>query len=628
VPRTGGVNHALEYKKSLSCEVFKIGENINTSEQCGILQEAICDFLAGRLMEDELQHIIEESMEELAEMRGIFRTSVSGQVRQAKDYCHDQITAVEFQFDEYEKALLCLKDALQNGDRDTIESSGSTVTELTKRLNLEFLRFRETVLWVKGPTNHSGMNILLALLGRIIAGADMEESLGRLACETDNELRTAEGIVAVIETSKSFPEITLKSFYVSYRDLLICMREALSSFFHFEQEELRVNESESQVDLDKELTGRDKPGTGNEQKDDSSEPSDEKHAESPSASPGETLTAYREAVPDMREIFRDLADKLEELAAEYDRIDLLSHVRALSDEPTAIPFVNVLFNTARRVLGGATSVEVLNCFIREFEAALEIYALKHSEIMKFETRSASMVELGTHMSELLEEMGRAIAEYRLFAQQPSAELLESCESQIWYAALDLQQTLEALHAYSENESSVTCICCGAQNKVGATACTGCKAVLSTAGIDAPSILDTVALEPGCTRPPDEPKMTRNIQNLFDGAAHYIDGDMTREEFENMLAGIERLFSVSLKTLQDLHAGVHQEDQRDGFMSEAVEKYRSGLEHFGRGLAIFRSFAETRNQNLLDEAKSEIWEGMSLLQSMQKLLEPRIRKREP
>jgi len=96
----------------------------------------------------------------------------------------------------------------------------------------------------------------------------------------------------------------------------------------------------------------------------------------------------------------------------------------------------------------------------------------------------------------------------------------------------------------------------------------------------------------------------------------------------MLAGIERLFYVSLKTLQDLHAGAQQKDESDKFISEAMEKYRSGLDHFGRGLTIFRSFAETRNQNLLDEAKSEIWEGMRLLQSMQKLLEPRIRKREP
>lgn len=607
--------------------MFKIGRNMKSTEQCGILQQAILDFLAGKLIEDELQQIIEESAEELSEMRGIFRTSVSGQVRQAKDYCHDQITAVEFQFDEYEKALQCLKDALQNEDRDSIESSGGTVGELTKRLNLEFLRFRETVLWVKGPTNHSGMNILLELIGRILAGVDIEESLGRLACETDNELKTAEGIVDVIETSTSFPEITLKSFYISYRDLLNRMREALDSFFHFEQQELRVNESESQVDLDKELAGRGKPSTGNKQKDGSQEPPYEENAESLSASPGETMTEYREAAPAMQEICRDFADRLEELAAEYDRIDLLSHVRALSDEPTAIPFVNVLFNTARRFLGGATSVDVLNCFIREFEASLETYALKHSEIMKFETRSVSMVELGIHMSDILEEMGRAIAGYRLFAQQPSAELLESCESQIWYAAMDLQQTLEALHAYSENESSVTCICCGAQNKVGATVCAGCKAVLSTAGIEVPSVLDTVASEPGCPRPTDEPKMTRNIQHLFDGAAHYINGDMTRKEFENFLAGIEKLFSVSLKTLQDLHTSSQQEDERDRLMSEAVEKYRSGLEHFGRGLAIFRSFAETPDQHLLDEAKSEIWEGMGLLQSMQRLLEPRIRRRE-
>lgn len=416
-------------------------------------------------------------------------------------------------------------------------------------------------------------------------------------------------MAAALETGKSFPESAMRDFYISYCGILSEMKEALGTFFHFERDD-------------------GSPVKPEENRDDS-EPasSEEKQGDSVPVPPDESLEGSPEAAPDIRTVFGEFACRLEELAAEYDRNDLLSHVRALSAGPTAIPYVNLLFNTARRVLGGGTSPEVLDYFLREFEAALEAYALKHSEIMKFETRSASIAELGAHMGSLLEKMGRITAEYRLFAQQPSAELLESCEAHIWSAAMDLQQTIEALQAYSENESSVVCICCGAQNKVGSTTCTECKAVLSTAGLDAPSLLNTVMCEPGSARPPEEPKMTRNVQSLFDGAERYIDGSMSREEFEGVIAGIGKLFSMAEKTSRELSDKADREDSSDPTMSEAAEKYRNGLHHFGRGLSLLRSLAETGNQRVLDEAKSEIMEGAGLLQSMQRLLEPRIRNRE-
>jgi len=581
-------------KRRFYCEVFTIGDSDKKAEQTGILQDAVRSFLAGGMEEDGIQQIIDETIEELAEMRGIFRTNLSGQAPQLRDYCNDEVAAVELGFDEYEKALLSLKDAVRDRDLSSIESIGAAVSELTSRLNTGFLRFRETVLWAAGPTNHSGINILLSLIGKILAGVETEESVGRLDCEAGRELRMAEGMVAALETGKSFPEYAMKDFYISYRDLLGEMREALRAFFHFERDDgPAVQPEEEQGDRE-------------------------------AAASDESREGSLEAPQDIRVVFGEYACRLEELAAEYDRNDLLSHVRALSAEPTGIPFVNVLFNTARRVLGGGTSSEVLDYFLLEFEAALEAYALKHAEIMKFETRSASIAELGAHMGSLLEKMGTITAEYRLFAQQPSAELLESCEAHIWPVAMELQQTIEALRAYSESETSVMCICCGTENKVGSTTCTECKAVLSTAGLDAPSLLNTVMCEPGNARPPEEPKMTRNIQSLFDGAERYIDGSMTRQEFESVIAGIERLFSLAEKTSREMPDKAHQQDRSDPMMDEAADKYRSGLQHFGRGLSLLKSLAETGNQRILDEAKSEILEGAGLLQSMQRLLEPRIR----
>jgi hypothetical protein len=553
------------------------------SDGLGILEAAIEDVLENRRDAESLWEIIHESADELAEMRSIFRTSISGQRPHVIDKCREEIIAVEYALDEYERTLGSLSTALKENNQEALSREGKAAGNLSEQINLAFLRFRDRAFLSAGPTGHGGINYLLALMGRLAKGEARE---GELECEVNREREEAATLIATIgESENVFPVPQMKAFCERYADLL----ERLDFLIRVEEEELQDQEAEP---------------------DDLIEAVEELQEEAEEAK-GESLD--------------EIAREMEELGSEFERIDLYSQARNLAEGPTAVPFVNVLIRAGGLAADGKEPPEAMEYFLGEFADLLALHALRHKELMKFTSRSATLVETGDRIAAVLAQMEELLQEGRIAWNGPDPTLPEDWEPRLVDAAGRLDGMMKQLGEIAENENSVRCIRCGMSNQIGDFTCRSCKAVLPTAGIDAPSFVNMLIVgHEGAVM--EEPKMTANVQRLFDAASGFLEGRGSREELEEILGRMERLLSISLRTAETGPPSHGKDDVEAASIEEAAGSYRLGLERFEEGLALFRRFASAPSRADLEAAGAAVWEGVSSLQHAQKILEPFVQRK--
>jgi hypothetical protein len=191
------------------------GSGINAT---ALLLEKVQAMIDGAVSFFDFLGIIPSVEEDLSRLRLSFNETVAAESTFVQEYCQASIVTVHRCFDEITRIIRELESASRSADKTQLQSVAKRTAELQNDLNLAFLNFQQNALIARGPSPHSGINLIHNCLQRLIAGDDCRDEL-RLYFE--RELRLADQALLFLQTSDDgLPTQGMTDFYTSYIGLL------------------------------------------------------------------------------------------------------------------------------------------------------------------------------------------------------------------------------------------------------------------------------------------------------------------------------------------------------------------------------------------------------------------------
>ena len=164
----------------------------------------------------ELIEAIEAIGQDLARMRREFEEVVAQQPESVRPVLAPEIEYVGRSFDTYLRCLDSLASYGQDFESVRLQEGLTNIPIAASRLALDFERFRESSMALRGPTTHPGMNLVLTEAGRFQAGEISEEVFKE---SFDREmLRAGDWLEQDLSERNLGPEV--QAFYEQYLQLL------------------------------------------------------------------------------------------------------------------------------------------------------------------------------------------------------------------------------------------------------------------------------------------------------------------------------------------------------------------------------------------------------------------------
>ena len=181
---------------------------------------------------------------------------------------------------------------------------------------------------------------------------------------------------------------------------------------------------------------------------------------------------------------------------------------------------------------------------------------------------------------------------------------------------ELKDAMEHLKFLGEIEGKIPCMRCGNYSEGSLRFCSKCNAPLMSLIVEKNT---TIEVTDGDFES-SGPVMTTNIENLFNAAQYYYEGELTKSDY---LAEIEKFEKLISKAKQVPSEGDGSEDK---ILKKADVNYKRAINKITEGKDILKKLSDNLDLTLLNTGKDLIWNGVTQLQQMQKDLRPYIEQK--
>jgi len=302
----------------------------------------------------------------------------------------------------------------------------------------------------------------------------------------------------------------------------------------------------------------------------------------------------------------------------------------LSKYPTQSPSANIIINLSSGLLDGRTPPELFAENLDRLWEELELTRYRFDTIRRNPGDSRLVEEEAEIVGETLVAFEEVLTEYFEALENWNLQYIEETNEKLKSVIMQIHQSMEIFDGISKKEGKVICVKCGYFNPPGLRYCEKCNFKLPkivSAESDFLNMKEGADVSSGGKT---MPMMTENINRLFEAGTKVAGGEISIEEFEDVVIWMESKLEQAFQKAgplpytnpANLSPGEREKVKKmDEALKEAAEVYIQGLEDFEVGISFFRQYINTGNRQSIETGKQMIWQSAVKLQEVQKATEP-------
>lgn len=303
--------------------------------------------------------------------------------------------------------------------------------------------------------------------------------------------------------------------------------------------------------------------------------------------------------------------------------DELIFSETLAQGPTAMPAANVLINTARGVLRGTYSLDLMEETLSWYQGYISAVEEQFNSAVEGETDSALLLdelprtrEIADLHVEVIEDLIETLADFSAETVEPILEELEDVVGR-------LHESSKVYMEVAEREGKLVCVACGEPNLPTDRSCQKC-------GQKLPQLVDpnlyatsTVEFEErsglGIEERPDG-VVTENTYKLFEACSKFFEQKIGEAEFRQTIEWSRGLLEAAEENVRAAKAAEVSEDVMASATPDEVELieanlklfadtkhlFEEGIEEWHEGLELMEDYIETRHRPTLEKGIERIW----------------------
>lgn len=306
-------------------------------------------------------------------------------------------------------------------------------------------------------------------------------------------------------------------------------------------------------------------------------------------------------------------------------------------KPTAMPAANVLINTARGVLGGVYSLEVMEEALRWYKTYLENIEEQFDAAVEGETDSVVILEELPKTREIIDEHDEVIAE---LSEAMEAEFTSETVEPILE---DLIDVVERLHDSSQvymdvakREGKAICVACGHPNPPHNRSCETCGQKLPQL-VD-PNMYASSTFEmqerSGLAGGDEDAEgvVTENTLRLFEACYAFYEQKISEEEFRKVIDWSRATVESTDKALSAMGDKELTPMQLEKMTEEEIEAFEAnrklfldsrqvlieGIDDWSEGLDYLENYIETRHRPTIELGIQRLWVGSQKMYQVHKV----------
>jgi hypothetical protein len=307
----------------------------------------------------------------------------------------------------------------------------------------------------------------------------------------------------------------------------------------------------------------------------------------------------------------------------------------VASSPTQMPAANVLINTARGVLNGTYSLEVMEDALRWYKEFLEVVEEQFNAAVEGETDSVVILEELPKTREIIDQHDEVIADLEEALEDFTAENVEPILEELIDVIERLKDSSEVYMDVAKREGKLVCVGCGHPNPPTNRSCEEC-------GQRLPQLVDpnmyaksTLELEERTGLGGDEPAggvVTENTYKLFEACEKFFAQSISEAEFRKVLNWSREQVEISERKTKNIKEfKIDEETLAEGtpeeielleenikLFNDTKHLYQEGVDDWVEGLDLMEDFIETRHRPTLELGIQKVWGASQKLHSLQKI----------
>lgn len=530
------------------------------------LLDACLDVLEDRADSEKLREALSVARKDLGEMEKDFENTVNEQPQNIQQESQKEIEYAHESFNAYYQALDIIESYFKTRDKFDIVRGAEHVRGATVCLNTAFINFRNRALIAMGPTDIPVLNLVLRIY------SDLRDASPEQAQEHSDRL-----IVTIFReftnVQRAMPELN--------RENLMPEEELLKKAYE---------EHQAACLAIRELL-RDKNMEGLEQ----------------------AIHNYRQAAESLKNYIPAV------------------NLRRMTQIPTTSPQANLVINLGRTLLNNSGSEEMFLEALKNLEENFNNVKMQFEAIKRNPTDSVLVNEEIPNAEKAIAAFESGITDYYRFIEVRDTLLLQQAASRLEEGVKQIQRCGDLFQSIAEREGKTPCIRCSHYNPPDRKTCEHCGAVLPvSAESEAARTFEIEEEGEGAVeRKEEEIIMTENIYKIFDAVNKVSEGEISIDEFKEIVDWMEQVVIEGRKAYAPLPA-VNFDSMKDeireqaaqvrDMLEEAKEVFREGADDLLTGLSFFRQYIQQGDKNNLVTGVQIIWQGVGKLQKVQKATE--------
>ena len=314
---------------------------------------------------------------------------------------------------------------------------------------------------------------------------------------------------------------------------------------------------------------------------------------------------------------------LKEAFEAISQADELIFSENMAQEPTPMPAANVLINTARGVLSGIYSAEVMEETLAWYQGYMSAVEEQFNMAVEGETDSVLLLdelprtrEIADLHSEVIEDLTDALGDFNADSVEPILEELIEVVGR-------LHDSSKVYMEVAAREGKVVCVACGEPNPPTDRSCQKCGQKLPQL-VD-PNLYATSTIEfedrsgLGIEERPDG-VVTENTYKLFEACAKFFEQKITEAEYRATLEWSRGLLQAAEEKVRAAKAAEVSDDVFATATPDEVELieanlklfadtkhlFEEGIEEWHEGLELMEDYIETRHRPTIEQGIERIW----------------------
>jgi len=326
------------------------------------------------------------------------------------------------------------------------------------------------------------------------------------------------------------------------------------------------------------------------------------------------------------DILEDAYAGLQEAARMFNSLSGVIDEEKMAQSPTSSPMANVIINSVPGLKDGSIPPEFFGDAVQRLWDELEMLRFRYNAIQRSPAESSMVEEESEILGDILIAFDDILTEYFDALDNWNLGSIDETTERLKLVIEELHTSMKTFQQISETEGKTPCVKCGFYNLPGLRFCKKCNFKLPVIAGEQKGGLDVREGSPAKLSRKEVPRMTENINRLFEAAKNASVGQISMEEFEEVIAWMESLLSQAYQAVGPIPPanlekvkGKDREKIRkfDELIREAADVYAQGLEDFEVGLSFFRQFVNDGSTESVQTGMQMIWQALGKLQDVQR-----------